>query len=397
MHDFKEKFLPAVLIFFFINFFFCSCTEEKILFFNRVKVKNYPVDTPYVYSNKIEVKGKLSKTERTRLEETLNNYWADSLLAPRVQKIGVFYSLRNPPVFDTSSVRTTARFMTAYLFSQVYFHAVANDSVRIDTIKDGQQLRTTIIMTLEPNARTIIDSISYDINSKNLERITLNNARKSVIKPGKTPFSNEIVAEELNRLTDIYRNRGYFKIIRNNLLAEADTVNSELLKTSLDPLAQSELLEAANIANTSAPKASLSIQLSNDIDSAAAIDTSYKKQYYIGHTYFYPETSTYDYPDSLLNNHQNFLQRKNKVFTVYYKQGLFIPKVFTRYTFLRPKRLYNDDNYSKTLNTLSQVGAWKQVDSRTVVRNDTVDFHFFLSPDKKQNLTYNFELIRNTG
>jgi len=76
--------------------FVSSCTSEKFLFFNSVKVKNYPTDTPFVYNNKVNINGKISKDEKTRLQENLVNYWADSLFARRVQKLGVFYNLKNP-------------------------------------------------------------------------------------------------------------------------------------------------------------------------------------------------------------------------------------------------------------------------------------------------------------
>src|SRR6186713_504912 len=112
----------------FVALVFCSvslltsCTEEKfLLVINRVKVKNYPVDTPFVYNNKINISGNINKDEETRLQENLLNYWADSLFARRVQKFGISYSLKNPPVFDTLNVSPTINFMDGYLFSQGYF------------------------------------------------------------------------------------------------------------------------------------------------------------------------------------------------------------------------------------------------------------------------------------
>jgi hypothetical protein len=77
-----------------------SCTEQKFLFvFNRVSVKKAPVDTPFVFDNKINIIGIADKDEKKRLTNELENYWDDSLYATRVQKFGVFYSLKNPPVF----------------------------------------------------------------------------------------------------------------------------------------------------------------------------------------------------------------------------------------------------------------------------------------------------------
>ena len=127
--------------------FVSSCTSEKFLFFNSVKVKNYPRDTPFVYNNKINITGKIAKDEKTRLQENLLNYWSDSLYARRLQKLGVFYTLKNPPVFDTSTLSTTRRFMNSFLFSQGYFNTVLKDTFYIDTFHKGNQpiqYRTTV-------------------------------------------------------------------------------------------------------------------------------------------------------------------------------------------------------------------------------------------------------------
>src|SRR5690242_3692687 len=119
--------------------FFSSCTGEKFLFLNSVKVKNYPLDTPFVYNNKININGKLDKDEKIRLQENLLNYWSDSLFARRLQKLGVFYTLKNPPVFDTATLSTTRRFMNSFLFSQGYFYTALKDTFYIDTFHKGNQ------------------------------------------------------------------------------------------------------------------------------------------------------------------------------------------------------------------------------------------------------------------
>src|ERR1700759_3832974 len=128
-----KKISFTVILFCFI-FLLSSCTEQKFLFvFNRVKVKNYPVDTPFVFNNKVNINGNVTKDEKTRLQENLINYWSDSLFARRVQKFGIQYSLKNPPIFDTANISITYRFMNSFLFSQGYFDAALSDTFYIDT------------------------------------------------------------------------------------------------------------------------------------------------------------------------------------------------------------------------------------------------------------------------
>jgi len=79
--------------------FFCSCSVE-----NRTTVKSFPVDTPFVFNNTLELEGRLSKDEKKRLSNELSNYWDDSLKARRVKQFGLFYKLRNQPIFDTTNI-----------------------------------------------------------------------------------------------------------------------------------------------------------------------------------------------------------------------------------------------------------------------------------------------------
>lgn len=381
--------------------FFSSCTSEKFLFFNSVKVKNYPLDTPFVYNNKININGKINKDEKTRLQENLVNYWADSLFARRVQKLGVSYTIKNPPVFDTSTLSITRRFMNSFLFSQGYFNSALTDTFYIDTFHKNNQLpqyRTTVIMNVDPGKKVIIDSLAYNLNDSVLQRITSNNKKASVITPGKTFYSKEILAAELDRLVALYRARGYFLLRRINFATVVDTANKALLKLTLDPLEQAELIQQASEKNNSNPTASVVIQQRRFADTTVDInDTLFLKRFYTGHIYYYPETQITEFPDSILQNTAQYKQWSNKNYTVFYRQGLFKPTLFRHFNYLRNGRFYSDDLFYRVINTYGQIGSWKQVDTRTIIRGDSVDLYYFLYPDRKQNITYNLEASRNTG
>ena len=59
-----------------------SCSEEK-----RTAVKNAPVNKPFIFSTSIILKGNLTKDEKKRLTDDLENYWDDSLRVPKIQKL----------------------------------------------------------------------------------------------------------------------------------------------------------------------------------------------------------------------------------------------------------------------------------------------------------------------
>lgn len=394
--------LSVVVIIFCSIFLLSSCTDEKFLFvIPRVRVKNYPVDTPFMYNNKVNISGNINKDEKKRLEGNLINYWADSLFAKRVLRFGIQYLLQNPPVFDTSTISTTQSFMSGYLFSQGYFRTAMKDSFHIDTVTRGNkpaQYRTTIIMNIDAGNRALIDSLGYDLRDTALQSITNNNLKDSKIDAGKTPYSKEIIAAQLDWLVALYRDRGYFLLRRDNLVAVVDTLNTALLKPTTDPFEQVQLLEEAQQSNKETSPVTVTVQQRRLADTTNInTDSSFLKKFYVGKINYYPETYLAEFPDTLLKHSASFNQQTNRAYTVYFRQGQFNPKIFRQFNYLRAAHLYNDDLFFKTVNTLGQIGSWKQVDTRTVIRGDSIDINYFLYPERKQNITYNLEASRNTG
>ena len=344
--------LSVVVIVLCSIFLLSSCTDEKFLFvIPRVRVKNYPADTPFVYNNKVNISGNINKDEKKRLEENLTNYWADSLFARRVLRFGVQYLLQNPPVFDTSTISTTQSFMSGYLFSQGYFRTAMKDSFHMDTVTRGNkpaQYRTTIIMNIDAGNRALIDSLGYDLNDTALQRITKNNLTDSKIDAGKTPYSKEIIAAELDWLVALYRDRGYFLLRRDNLAAVVDTLNALLLKPTADPFEQVQLLEEAQQSNKETSPLTVTIQQRRLADTTTInTDSSFLKKFYVGRINYYPETYLAEFPDSLLKHSASFNQQTNRAYTVYYRQGQFNPKIFRQFNYIRSEHLYNDDLFLK--------------------------------------------------
>src|SRR3982750_4981044 len=132
------KFIVALLI---CALFISSCTEEKFLgIFNRVNVKHYPADTPFVYNVKINVvPDNVSKADAKTLSDNLPDYLDDSLRSLKTQRFGIFYKIKNPPVFDTQNISRSETFMKAYLNGQGFYHSHFKDTFYINTFKQQQR------------------------------------------------------------------------------------------------------------------------------------------------------------------------------------------------------------------------------------------------------------------
>jgi hypothetical protein len=364
-------------------------------------VKNAPVGKPFVFDNKINITGNLNKDEKKKLTNELANYWDDSLYARKVQQLGVRFVLKNPPVFDTLNLIRTETLMKGYLNSQGYYNANftnIDSSYSFDTTEN--QIRTKITLNIDPGKSLIIDSLYYDLQDTSLNKISVNNAKKSFIKQGKTPFSKQAIAAELDREVALFRQRGYFLLTRENLIAEVDTTDLSLLAVTLDPFEQAQKIAAAAQRRSQNPTCIVVIKKRQITDTTlAAQDQPVYKRYHIGNIFYYPETGRYDQPDSLITDTASMKKIHVNGYTEYFKnQTPYVRfRPLREHTFQRKGIVYNETNFYRTLNNFNQIGAWERVDYRTFIRSDTVDFHYFLTPAKKQTLGFYIEASRNTG
>lgn len=378
---FKKTFAFTDYWLLIMAFLTISCSEQR-----RTRVRNYPVNTPFVYANKISLSGKLHKDEKKRLLTELNNYWDDSLKVPKQQEFGILYKIKSPPTFDSTNILRSINFMNAYLNSQGYYYSILTKRFTTDTIKD--QIRVQIFVDINPGKNISIDTVSYDLNDSILKKITLTNVKSALIEEGK-PYSKQVISNELDRLVKLYRKNGFYKFTREDIFAYVDSNNSNFLKLTIDPFEQARLLGEIAKAKKLNPKWGISIQQRPVLDSSKIF------QFYIGNLYYYPETKLSDLPDSLIKD-KSFSESIHGAATIRYKKGLFNYKPMKEDTYLKKGDLYNEEKYFNTANALAQLPAWQNIDIKPEIRNkDTVDLYFFLTPAVKQSFTVDLEASRN--
>ncbi|MDB5191789.1 MAG: hypothetical protein JWQ96_1352, partial [Segetibacter sp.] len=344
-----------------------------VLFASCTVVKNYPAGKPFVYKNTITVEGDADKDEKKRLQAELFGYLDDSLLAPTISQLGVRTVIKNPPAFDTAAITRSIIFMQSYLNSQGYYNPIIRDTSFIDSVKD--QLRTTVAFNIDANRNLHLDSVSYDSLRGELKDLANANVKQSFLKKN-TPYTKQLIASELDRLVLIYRKNGYFRISRENLFAEVDTSDVGLLQVTLDPFEQARIIAEATERRRERPTIDVAIKERLGTDSTAF------DKHFVGKVYFYPETEINEIPDSVMK--QDFpIVFTQREYTAKQRLALIHFRPLREHTFLREGRMYDEDSYFKTINQLSTLGAWNQVDVRTVVKQDSVpviDFHIFLTP-----------------
>lgn len=385
-------YVSAILI---VAFIFTSCAKKR-----------YPINTPFVFSNKIELNGNLPKDEKKRLKEELQNYWDDSL-KPRHTSLwfGLIKKFKNPPIFDSTNFGRTKIFMNAYLQAQGYYYSTfGKDSFHI--IKTGSflgkqdQLRTTAIITINLGKGIKIDTVSYSLvdtahntyKDTVLQELAMQQYDNSYLKQGK-PYTKQKISDELDRMVSWFRQNGYYKFTKEHLYALVDTTNENLFKLTLDPIELAKLIAEADKKRRENPSWKI------DIKQRTSNDSTRLNKFYVRNTYYYPETKITDIPDSLIND-KSFKTTTNKKGDLLLRDkiGLFKIKPLREHTYLRRDSLYKEGDYFKTLNTLSTIAAWQQIDSRIIqYGKDSLDIYYFLVPQKKYQTNYNIEGSRNSG
>ena len=347
-------------------------------------VKNAPKQ-PFVYSNQVFVKGSVTKEENKRLTQELQNYWDDSMKVKRVNS----FKIKNPSVYDSLSLERSKKFMNNYLRSQGYYYAYfQKDSIIIKKVRE--QIRVTPIVTIALGKNITIDSVAFALTDSNLQKIAFQNIEKSFLKKG-IPYTKQVVSSELDRLTALFRQNGFYGINRDDFYALIDTTDDKLLKLTFDPFEQAKLLAAFESSKKENPKWDIAIKQRPSANEFKNIP------FIIGNSYFYTQAQPFTPLDSIISYQWKEKEIGNG-FTISYNKKNIDSQPLIAFNYLKKGSLYNEILFYKSLNNYSKLGVFKQVDAKFTLRGkDTLDVHYKMVPDKKYNIENTGEFSRNIG
>ncbi|MBS1565285.1 MAG: BamA/TamA family outer membrane protein [Bacteroidetes bacterium] len=332
------------------------------------------------------------------MKARLENQLDDSMKTKRVTVFPTVQQLVNPPAYDSAAANHSVEFMKALLYSLGYY--TSDVSFRADTTepkrrhllifgpphdRDGQRVTVTFDVTLRKNYK--LDSIVYRLENPELQSIATARQGNSLLKRG-NPYSVEVISDELDRLVEIFRNQGYYKFTKDDLLAERDTVFAALINPSLDPFERLQLLQEAQ-ARQQNPQMNVLIKLRNPADS------SHFRRYRIRHVTIYPDMMVLD--DSTGN-----IVRVDTMqgIVIKSKYNKFKPAFIASKVTLHPGDLYRQRNTVRAYTNFAQLAAWAQVDMEITEAKDSsanVDVTMRLHTSKKQDVSVTVDGSYNTG
>lgn len=344
-------------------------------------VKNYPPNKPFVYETDIKITGKIASDTAEMISSRLKGQLDDSIQARSVSKI-LWRVMKNPPVYKDENAEKSVTYMKVLLNSLGYFR----DTITYDTTvaRDGDRYKTTVHFDVKPGKVVRIDSFAYNIGHPELQSLALETQKDALIKEG-DPFAKVDISAELDRLVELYRNKGYLRFGREVLIGLWDTLDVSLLRPTFDPIEQLEILQKLKERREN-PTASLEIRFKPGFDSAKLT------KYHIGNITVYPEFG----PDSVYYDRTEKTVDGIKVISY---GEVFKPHIIPENIFFRRGDLYDQQKYFKTINRFNALGSWRlvSVDSSTRKGQDTVDYTIRLTPAKKYSLTFNIEGSRNSS
>ncbi|MER3463825.1 MAG: hypothetical protein C4329_04810 [Chitinophagaceae bacterium] len=314
-------------------------------------IKNYPPNTPFVYETNIRLTGNNTKTEKKELAARLDEQLDDSLRVPWVRKFLVAKVLNKPPHYDSIYAERSKVFMSGALNALGYLRDSISYNTKVDTV--GDQYRIKVNFNVETGKMVTIDSIRFQITNDTvpnkalfdtLQQITSANLDQSLLKKG-TPFSRTNISNEFDRLTDVYRNNGYLRFTRDDLIAVWDTVGIALLRPTLDPIEQAQQLEALRRRKEN-PTADIEVRLRSNVDPSHLI------RYHVGNVTIYPDFSA----ESQAFSKGDTTQLNG--YTLISYERMFKPKVVVENVLLKRGDLYDQRNYLRTINRYNSIGSW---------------------------------------
>jgi hypothetical protein len=368
----KEFFLllPVVLC------FASSCTIYKKVQPGR----------PFVYRTNIHIDGNLPDNEKKDIAEKLTNQLDDSLRTQVISYLGVVKVLSNPPAYDSLNVGRSIEFMQSLLKSIGFYSPEIKDTARFDSTHHPPKV--TVIFTVWPGKKLLFDSVGFQLSTPALEQLAINSRDKSLLQKGK-PYSNQVLSDELDRLVELFRNNGYFRLSKEDLDVEADTVTAGLINPNLDPFEQSRLLEKLK-------KKRQNPTISAIVRQRPVRDSSHLTKYYIGQVTIYTDLPLLE--DTALTIRSDTATMSG--ITLIHRTDRFnLPFVLSN-VYLRPGSLYKQESYYRTYNRFTQLPAWQLVNidfNDSYVSDSLIDMGIRLYPAKKLNLSPGLETSYNTN
>ena len=371
-------------LFFILSVFLLlpGCLTTRTSYSGITTVRKYQKNKPFVFKNNIDLVSEgASKDENIVIKTRLNTQLSDSARV-RIKDVAfLLHYITKPPVFDTNAIQQSASNMRTSLMYIGYYNPEI--TYNYDTVikKNGVQKRVIINYEVHTGKRTLIDTLAYLFEQPDLQKLA-DSTKKKTFLPEDAPITKTAISQETNRLTDLFRNNGYYKFRADALRVTGDTSIAALTTVSDDPFEQLRLLAEAS-EKRDKPTIRLGYQLNNPRD------TLDLRKYYINNIYVMPDYRPGDvYTDTTLQ------VQTLKNFTSKFHQKLFRNRLLRSNLSIKKGNEFRQDDYYKTINDFYKLGVWESPAIDIIEKKDSnlLDMVVKLTPLKRYVFEGNIEV-----
>ena len=270
-----------------------------------------------------------------------------------------------PVVFSESLAERSKNNIQQMLVNDGYLHA----SVDFECEKNDEKKRAVATYYLHERERYYVSEIKINSADTALCSIIETNSEESYLRPG-MPFSVDGMEQERDRLTEILRNKGYYRFQKDYITFIADT---------------------AHYSNK--VKLAMNIAMFTPSPNAPAVP---HKQYRIGDICFVAGAGM-RFDEAALAQCDTLEYRDYKI--LYKESSIVRPSVLVENTFFQPGDMFTQKNMDRTFNSFAQLTALKYTTIRMVERPDTalLDCYIVFERNKRRSVGFEIEGTNTAG
>ncbi len=286
--------------------------------------------------------------------------------------------VEKPSLLDTTMIFRARKNMKDFLRNSGYFYAQVADTVKIK----GKKAYVTY--KVNTGIEYLIDEVNYDIADPGVAQLVSKLKQESLLTKSK-PYSNTLAGTERNRLTNIIRNYGYYRFSADNIDFELDTLDKSYFKNLENPFES-----AINFITLKRQKKKPTLNVKVIIHPTD--DSLEFRQYTFKNVIVIP-----DYTDTTDLRNSTLTEKEVNGLVFRYREQYVHTGILEKKIFIRPGRLYSQDDYNQTLRQLNDLGIFQYVRmfiyaNRQDSLNRTLNCYIMMNKNKKYDFGTNVEV-----
>ena len=270
-----------------------------------------------------------------------------------------------PVIYDEGLAERSRRNIEQMLVNDGYLHATVDFACE----KRKKKKRAVATYYLHERERYYVSDITLNTADSALSSLVDLTSEESLLRPG-MPFCVDGMEQERNRLTKLFRDKGYYRFQKDYITFTADTAHHSN-KVDL----------TMNIA--------MFVPSSND-------STVAHKSYRIGDIYYVTGVGM-RFDEAALSKCDTL---KYRDYNILYKENTIVrPAVLVENTFFQTGDLYSQSSIDRTFNSFAQLTAVKYTTIRMVERPDTalLDCYIVFERNKRRSIGFEIEGTNTAG